>query len=1183
MKRNLWWRLALIGALTLIFLAKLVPWGQLDNGFQWSDMLDVLRPGIDLNGGTKLLYEVNTENWSGSQSETPAQTMISALKERIDPQGLLNLQWTPVGPDRIEITIPRATESAVQQRSAYDQAEDQLQATQITPADISEAEREAGLATDEAGVTAAFMKLGKGIATRDEMLKKTGEAYAAFLKADRDEKAATTQPADATPSSQPAAAPVVTHSEAYMQAKTDYAKLLQQLQEKNINLSIVREVLAKGKKERGKAAEGSKESPWQALLSQNKGYESILESVRDKYDAWKERKASLDDPNDIKRLLQGTGRLEFFIAARRAPGFDPGPFVKALNEQIVHDNQVIVGDYRWAMVGDPSIVTRGQEVTAQRAGTGTWYVLLHNTDDKRIIHLSSAELKKKGEPDWKFKSAYVTSDELGRPAVGFEFDGVGGDKFGKLTAANLKEPLSAVMDGTVISVATIQSQINTRGIISGSFSNQEVAELARKMQAGALPGSLSREPISESTVSATLGEAHRRAGLFSVTLGLIAVAVFMLVYYLVPLGLVADIALLLNLIFILGAMAMSNSTFTLAGIAGVILTVGMAVDANVLIDERIREEQERGAPMRVALKNGYNKALSTILDANITTLITTIILYMVGTSEIKSFAVVLGIGIVSSVFTALFVTRVLLQLGVEYRLIKRHFPMLKLIGHTNIRWMNKRFIFWTISGVLLVAGLSEFGYKMEKDASHLFDIEFLGGTKAQVTLRPGVKISDGDFEAAARAYSSSSDWSLRDVSVSRVLEEGGAAAAHGPTFEVKSTTQDPAKFQSDLLQLLESPNNVNGLGAESLLPRRVQVTWKFEKQWAELQGTELSCPNAFIIDKDYETSRTDIGSINLSTWRGGVGVVIEGLSPARSVEDIKDRISRKLGSLDPKVQSLPRTGWNVIGVDRAAETAASGAATYTKVLYVSRQPAEAVSSIASGGDANWWKNFGVPEVQMIASALTSVEPLDSISSFDTAVARDVQWKALVAIVMAMLAIVVYVWVRFGNWLFGLGAVIPLIHDVAITIGLVALSRYLSGTAIGRALLITDFRFDMTVVAAVLTIIGYSLNDTIVVFDRIRENRGRLSYVTPKIIDDSINQTLSRTLLTSLTTILAVFIMYVFGGPGIHAFTFALLVGLIVGTYSSIAVASPIVMGWRQAILRKAVDQQQGQKAQTQEA
>ncbi|MCH7526713.1 MAG: protein translocase subunit SecF, partial [Planctomycetes bacterium] len=207
---------------------------------------------------------------------------------------------------------------------------------------------------------------------------------------------------------------------------------------------------------------------------------------------------------------------------------------------------------------------------------------------------------------------------------------------------------------------------------------------------------------------------------------------------------------------------------------------------------------------------------------------------------------------------------------------------------------------------------------------------------------------------------------------------------------------------------------------------------------------------------------------------------------------------------------------------------------------------------------NWEQLVARPELAVVSDALSTEKSLRKVIQFAPQVAAQAQQQAILAILVALAAIVAYIWIRFGQMQFGLAAIVALVHDLSVTLGMVALAHFVFDSPIGRALGLMDFKIDLPMIAAFLTIIGYSLNDTIVVFDRIRENRGKLTKLTPNMINTSINQTLSRTVLTSLTTFMAVFVMYVFGGPGIHGFSFALMVGVVVGTYSSLGIAAPLL-------------------------
>jgi len=279
--------------------------------------------------------------------------------------------------------------------------------------------------------------------------------------------------------------------------------------------------------------------------------------------------------------------------------------------------------------------------------------------------------------------------------------------------------------------------------------------------------------------------------------------------------------------------------------------------------------------------------------------------------------------------------------------------------------------------------------------------------------------------------------------------------------------------------------------------------------------------------------------------------VFDHLVPPLSKTEFEKRV-REI-RLQPEFSQFEVRPFVAIGLNSAG--ADDGEKVYSKIAYVVVDENLPYYDDPTGV---WEDRVAKLEMQQVREALATEKSFRKVSQFAAQVATQTQQQAMIAIVLSLAAIVAYIWIRFGQMQFGLAAIVALVHDVSITLGLVAISHYIYATAIGRVFALSDFKIDLPMIAALLTIIGYSLNDTIVVFDRIRENRGKLKSLTPAIINNSINQCLSRTMLTSVTTFLAVIIMYMFGGPGIHGFSFALMVGVVVGTYSSIAIAAPLI-------------------------
>jgi SecD/SecF fusion protein len=590
----------------------------------------------------------------------------------------------------------------------------------------------------------------------------------------------------------------------------------------------------------------------------------------------------------------------------------------------------------------------------------------------------------------------------------FEFNNEAAQKFGEATQANINKPMAIVVDSAVLSAPVIRDRISSSGQISGNFEGTEARDLAIALNSGSMVVKLHEEFTR--VVGATLGAESVQSGITSAIVGIALVAAFMLVYYLYA-GIIAVLSLVVNAILVIAAMAYFNMTLTLPGIAGLILTVGMAVDANVLIFERIREELKLGHTLKASVEHGFQKATSAILDANVTTLLAAVVLFQFGTGPIEGFAVTLSIGVCASVFTALIVVRALFDFVVNRNLVGK-LPMLSIVrDDTKIPFLSGRVPAAVISVIVIVIGLAMFGIRGEKN----FGVDFTQGTNLMLLIDNGEE----------------------RVEVGQVREALSAAG-----------------FASPVVQ--ESGEGV---------------------------GTDH---NEFLVRvRDIDTSPSEAATT-----------------------DVADRDA-------------------------------------TTLTTVAQRMKDAMAPLTKDNMA------------------TQVE-IEDEQTVGPAVGKQLQQDALLAILCSLIFIVLYLTFRF-ELKFAVGAVIALAHDVAITIGLFAL--------LGREI-------DMNVVAAVLTIIGYSLNDTIVVFDRVREDlqvyRGK-GYKFTEVLNLSINQTLSRTLLTSLTTLFVVTVLFIFGGEAINSFALALMIGVVVGTYSSVFIASPSVYLWQTYIAKRAqvVDSSKG--------
>lgn len=568
------------------------------------------------------------------------------------------------------------------------------------------------------------------------------------------------------------------------------------------------------------------------------------------------------------------------------------------------------------------------------------------------------------------KDAKVTYDEYNEPQVSFTFNRRGGEIFAKITGENVKRRLAIILDGVVKSAPVIEERIGGgSGRIHGSFTTEQAKDLAIVLRSGALPASV--KIVQNITVGPTLGQDSIRKGLHSGILAALLVIGFMIFYYRFS-GLVADYALTLNTVMLLGGLSLFNATLTLPGIAGIILSLGMAVDSNVLIYERMREEFAAGKPLKTGIDGGYDKAFWTIIDSHVTTLITALALFLFGTGPIKGFAVTLSLGVTLNLFTALFGTRVVYDWTLAKRWLK-NLSFLHLFEKPNLDFIAWRHYAFAISALLALLGLIAF-VQLSRGHGNM-GVEFSGGAMVRLEAQKPFTV-----EAVRKALDS----------------EG----------------------------------------------------WGH----AEIQPLE-----------------------------GGKGLMVKVKKSEEGVGQLADKLGQILN------KALPESKFSVIGTE---EIGAS-------------------------------------------------------------ISRDLRQKAIIAIVISLLGIIGYIWFRF-ELIFGIAATVATFHDVLAVLGVFYL---------------LDKEITLLVVTALLTLAGYSLTDTVVVFDRIRENLARRRGTLGEIINLSVNEVLSRTIITSTTVFIVVVPLYFFGGVVLKDFALAMILGVIVGTYSSVFVASPIVYAWRKEVKR----------------
>jgi SecD/SecF fusion protein len=773
----------------------------------------------------------------------------------------------------------------------------------------------------------------------------------------------------------------------------------------------------------------------------------------------------------------------------------------------------------------------------------------------------------------------------GRPAVSFVFKEAGGQLFGTLTGKNvpsgsgseesqIKRHLAIILDGLVMSAPTINSRISTHGQITGSFTRKEVDSLVNILRSGALPATLKSQPVSETTIGATLGEDTIREGVNAIGIAFLAVVFFMILYYRFA-GMVASVALFANLLLTVGFMVFVQATFTLPGLAGLVLTLGMAVDANVLIYERFREERDRGASLALAIRNGYDRAFPTIIDTHMTGIFTAIVLYVVGNDQLKGFGVSLTVGLIISLFTSLYMTRLMFDVWLARGWLHK-LSMARLLSKTDFDFMGIRYYCFTFTVVVTILGVAVFLARIPSD----LNIDFVGGTAYTGQL---VESSGGKTMTELRDMLNEDHQKelLQVVSVKQTDQDGHQFHI---VFKDPSGKEDPrdvllanvpkgdtAPEREDRIK--ERASTLPDLSVEQLFPSTLPKAIR--------EAGKSTYFNVRTSEKETELVQTALDRL----LREKEGAELKPLMKKIGMEVDPKQLQAKGRDIKLTFHEYNQPGTPAYGSQSFVTTLLTREllrAFFPNPVKEGEQPmtrkdlpfqieVTGEGKSQEGGRFEQMKIAFNPEVKgetaqkvMLALAKTKqafeARPApERLENFDPEMAAQIRLQAMWAILASWLGVCLYLWFRFGSWTFGLAAVLCQIHDLLFTLGIIAFCHYLHGTWLGNILGLEDFKIDLTAVAALLTLVGYSVSDTIVVFDRIREVRGKNPDLTPEMINDSVNQTLSRTLLTAFTVWLVVFVLYVLGGPGLHLFGFVMVVGVIVGTYSSIYVASPLLL------------------------
>ncbi len=1174
-----------------------------------------LKPGIDLAGGTSLIYEINTYGMNETEKSGLSQRMITVLRRRIDPANIQNLIWRTQGNTRFEIQMPLASGETIAKRENYVEAETALMAKNISRSKILQA-----LKKPQQDRDILFKDFAQDDPNKLTILKVLSDAYdqrialqserdSLYSKLQTDKKTLTDAGVKFSDQLESQLSSLVEMNEpnlllslktytdsndniaslaAYVRTFGQWASKVDKLTEltpayteafnaidrlnlTKAQLGLVLDMSPKAKDRKVQIAKLKADFPDRAAL---------IDKVIGAYDLYRPDQGRLDDPSALKRMLKGAGILEFRILPTQGnTQLDTDAIntyvekLKSKGPEYASDN-----DYKWFEIEnkdtwDARDGQRRPSVTAQFGDK--YYVLASNKPGETILHNAST-----GE--WKLERAYPSTGEMGQRTIGFSLDGRGGTIFADVTGKNVDRPLCILLDNIAVSAPNILQKIPYgRGEIKGKYTKTEIDDMINKLNAGSLPARLIEQPISENTIGPSIGADNRDQGIKSGIVGLIAVIIFMVIYYLKA-GAIADVAMLLNVLFVLAIMAGIRATFTLPGIAGMILTVGMSVDANVLIYERIREEQLKGSSLRVAIANGYHRVFWTIFDCNLTTIIPAIILYWRGTEEIKGFAIVLILGLASSMFTALFVTRLVFDFLLSKQLIKEHLMMLRLIHKLNINWMGARPYLMTLSAVLIVSGLLVFYTRNERTNSK-YDIEFTGGTSVQVNFKQGIELTRGDVEQrirqflpAANVYSIGQTGSQYEITTTQTNKttvtitppEGGVWTQEKITAAIRKAQNEFAEQLSNLTveadasqagRYIVSTSQVNMTLLQKVLAAAIPEAAVSQPVIDEVVNDAVlkAFENELEVQQNLKPQRVSTDKITdtlldahpeLADFFGGVRILCN-LGNAATIKQIDERL--KDLQFRPDTQNLERYDYKIFPADANA----SADEPLKSFVYASVLPEAGMREF----DETEWKNFTENEQLKVEAAGTLSSSLPRVRQFDPSVGSEQKTIALIAIVLSLLAMAAYIWVRFGTLTYGLSAILTLAHDTCITLGAITVCTYLAKTSIGSMLLIGDFKIDMAIIAAFLTLIGYSLNDTVVIFDRIRENLGKSHQLSAKLINESINQTMSRTILTSATVFIVVFIMYIFGGVGLRGLNFVMCFGVIIGTYSSVAISAPLLL------------------------
>ncbi len=1129
-----------------------------------------LRLGKDLAGGVSLTYTVDVPE--GEDPDLLIPRVIQVLTERINPSGLFEISFVRQGRDRLVVSMPLPSEAVQQLRDEFEAA---LEAVGDHDFDVAQFERAMRLRGEARTNALDAMMDTPG---REALLGPVRDAAQAVdrTRAAYDTAVAVEEAGGTAPDSLDDLLAAAADAEVALDDVRSVALV------NRVSPEDMREALNRSKD--GARIEGEdgvfvelpspRDTALETLQQQLEasGGKGAFDAVLAAEAVYRGERKSLDDPDDLERRMASSGVLEFRIVSN---SIEAGTNEQELRERLLErgPSSVNVPGLMWAPLNklsdwadstddlnaieaDHVGYFRSQRglIVQLRPEDGLYYVLLSDAPGMRL----TAQ-----EGEWSLSRSFRTTDQLGRPAIGFEMDPRGATRLGDLTGNNLGRQMAVLLDGKVYTAPNLIGRISNNGQITGSFTSSEIEYIVKTLNAGSLQASLSERPISKSILAPELGKDNLTKGLTASLIALALVGVFMVLYYFVS-GFVAMFALICNAVIILGAMSLNQASFTLPGIAGIVLTFGMAVDANVLIYERIREELLRGEDVKAAVRVAYQKVLSTIVDANVTNLIVCFVLAYTASQEIKGFAITLGIGVVATMFSALLITRIIFTLLIDKVKIKSlaqlptAVPVIDRVLTPKINWIGLRPLFVVVSLALMGTGIG-FMY-MQQD--ELLDTEFRGGTQVDLTLktlpdgsRATITRAEaqervdqiyaaaqqvlGDPESSTEEQLREAEWlvTLQNADVVMINPEADGITSSQVQIKSSASSDDPNARVDRVLQTAIVDVFQDVVDAQPALA------------FSGSDATEWSSAPVFpILDAELGASIQEPEITNdVRPYIGGVAIILDGLTPAPTLESLEDRLTYVRRQASFASEALRRS-FDIIVLEGSNDAVQRAAI----VVHDSD-----IDPILDQG--RWQSELAQGEWTITREAIARAQTLAGVESFSPEIAATFRNQAIVAVALSFLLITMYIWARFGSVRYSLAALSCLVHDVIIAIGLIALAEILYKNFPALAAIgIQPFKIDLGLVAAILTIIGYSLNDTIIILDRIRENRGKLAYASKDVVNLSINQTISRTLITSGTTLIALLVMFIIGGEGIASFTYALLCGVLIGTYSSIAVAAPLV-------------------------